>query len=457
MTIKPQANTRNFLMFLLPSLLGLFLFMTPVEYKDTLSIPVAVLAKILQAVIGEYLPLIVTLVIATTGVMSLITKVIKPDVICKNSFLNQLFDVSVLWLVVRLLGAIFCVMTYLGVGSEVNPIAGMITSGDTGALILNDLLPVLLSVFLFAGLFLPLLLNFGLLELIGTLFTRIMRPLFKLPGRSAVNCSTSWLGDGTVGVMLTSKQFEQKIYTQREAAIVGTTFSAVSITFSMVVISQVKLEHLFLPFYLAVCLSGFVAALIMPRIPPLSLKKDEYIDGTTPDENDEAIPAGKTVFGYGLELAVVKASKVERLTDELKQGVHTALDMVFGVLPVVMGIGTIALILAEHTSIFTILGTPFIPYLELLAIPDAIKASETIVVGFADMFLPSIMAASIESDLTRFVVAAMSVSQLIYMSEVGALLLGSKIPVNIFELFAVFILRTLITLPIIAGIAHLIF
>jgi len=48
----------------------------------------------------------------------------------------------------------------------------------------------------------------------------------------------------------------------------------------------------------------------------------------------------------------------------------------------------------------------------------------------------------------------MSVTQLIYMSEVGALLLGSKIPVNIFELFVIFILRTLVTLPVIALMAH---
>ncbi|MGL4713584.1 MAG: YjiH family protein, partial [Shewanella sp.] len=46
---------------------------------------------------------------------------------------------------------------------------------------------------------------------------------------------------------------------------------------------------------------------------------------------------------------------------------------------------------------------------------------------------------------------------LIYMSEVGALLIGSKIPVNFIELFVVFILRTLVTLPVIAGVAHLLF
>ena len=54
-------------------------------------------------------------------------------------------------------------------------------------------------------------------------------------------------------------------------------------------------------------------------------------------------------------------------------------------------------------------------------------------------------------------IAALSVTQLIYMSEVGALLLGSKIPVTLLDLLLIFLLRTLVTLPVIAGVAHLLF
>ena len=131
--------------------------------------------------------------------------------------------------------------------------------------------------------------------------------------------------------------------------------------------------------------------------------------------------------------------------------------MVFGVLPVIMAIGTIGLMVSEYTPVFHYLGMPFLPLLELLQIPDAVAASETMVVGFTDMFVPSILVASVESDMTRFVIAALSLTQLIYLSEVGALLLGSKIPVTLLELFIIFILRTLVTLPVIAGIAHWIF
>ena len=59
---------------------------------------------------------------------------------------------------------------------------GITMSDETG------LLPTLFAVFIFAGLLLPLLLNFGLLELFGALLSKIMRPVFNLPGRSAIDC-----------------------------------------------------------------------------------------------------------------------------------------------------------------------------------------------------------------------------------------------------------------------------
>ncbi|NOH95747.1 YjiH family protein [Vibrio sp. 99-70-13A1] len=446
-----SKSKSSFWIFLIPSLIGLFLFMAPISYDGDLTIPVAILAKSIQAIFGEYLVSVITAIVAFMAVASILYKIFKPTFIKSDPFLEGLFNPSPLWLAVRVIGGTAAVMTFFQIGPEA------IWEENTGGLVLEGLLPTLFSVFIFAGLLLPLLLNFGLLELFGTLLSKIMRPIFNLPGRSAIDCMASWLGDGSVGILLTSKQYENKFYTQREAAVVGTTFSAVSITFSLVVIAQVELEHLFLPFYAAICLAGIIAAVIIPRLPPLSMKKDTFIDGTSPKKDADATPEGHSTFSWGLELAINKASQVKSAKSVFGEGVHNAVDMVFGVLPVVMGMGTIALVTAEYTSVFSILGQPFIPFLELLGVPEAAAASETIVVGFADMFIPAILAASIDNEMTRFVIAAMSVTQLIYMSEVGALLLGSKIPVNILELFVIFILRTLITLPVIAGVAHLIF
>jgi len=281
-----------------------------------------------------------------------------------------------------------------------------------------------------------------------------MRPVFNLPGRSALDCVASWLGDGSIGVLLTSKQYEEGFYSKREATVIATTFSAVSITFSLVVISQVGLDHMFLPFYLVVTFAGIVAAIIVPKLPPLSKVPDSYHTGVS---HREDIPDGMKAHQYGMKLALTKADNAPGLKGFFKEGIENVFEMWFGTLPVILAMGTIALIIAEFTPVFRVLGIPFIPIYNLLQIPEAELASQTVIVGFADMFLPSVIASSVESELTRFVVAATSVTQLIYMSEIGSIIMGSKIPVSLKDLFIIFIERTIVTLPVIAIFAHLIF
>jgi len=447
-----QNNTlRNKLVFLLPSLLGVGLFMTPVVYGDGITIPIAVLKDWLLGAIGEQISLLIAAVLVLSAVASSITKLVKPQAILTNTFWNALLNPSPLWFVTRLFGAMAVTMVMLKAGPQV------LIGENTGAFVFTELMPTLFAVFIFAGLLLPLLTHFGLLELVGSLFTKLMRPLFNLPGRSAVDSLASWLGDGSVGILMSSKQYEEKCYTQREAAVIGTTFSAVSISFSLVVLSQVKLETMFVPFYLTVCVAGLVVALIVPRLPPRSRKSDRLVDGSKRDRDPELVPEGQSLLAYSWQSAMNRVAQVERIDQVVLVSIKNALDMVFGVLPVVMAIGTLGLMVAEHTPLFSWLGVPFVPLLELLQIPLADQASETMVVGFADMFIPSIIASGIDNEMTRFVIAALSVTQLLFLSEVGALLLGSKIPVKAWELFVIFLLRTLVSLPVIAAMAHLIF
>lgn len=132
--------------------------------------------------------------------------------------------------------------------------------------------------------------------------------------------------------------------------------------------------------------------------------------------------------------------------------------MWFGVMLVVKAIGTLALLLANNTHIFDLIGKHFLPLLELLQILEAVEASKTMIVGFTDMFTPSIIAAGgVTSAMTRFIIAVISETQLIYLSEVGGLILDSKLPVNIGELFVIFLERTIISLLIVAPIAHIVF
>ncbi|WP_188392360.1 YjiH family protein [Compostibacillus humi] len=439
------------LKFILPSLAGIFLFMIPVPSGDGMTIPVSVLAGWAQDLLANHLSLIMMIIIIITALASIIAKIAGKEVLAKTPFFQNLFYTNGFWLTTRILAAVFAVMVYFQLGPEA------VHGPNTGQLLLDSLLHVLFAVFLFAGVFLPLLTNFGLLELFGAFMTKIMRPLFKLPGRSSIDALASWIGDGTIGVLLTSKQYEGGFYTKREAAVIGTTFSVVSITFSLVVLAEVGLSHLFVPFYLTIVAAGFVAAIIMPRIPPLSKKADTYVNGEKTSANAEEAPANTSIVKFGYEKALDRAKQETSVYKFFKEGGQNILDMWMGVAPIVMAFGLIALIIAEYTPFFQWLGAPFVPLLKLMQIPFAEEASQTILIGFADMFLPAIIGSGIEAEITRFIIAALSVTQLIYMSEVGGLLLGSKIPVNLFDLIVIFLLRTIITLPIITLIAHIIF
>ena len=441
-------KNKLFWRFLIPSLIGVFLFVTPIQYEGNISIPIAVASSFLQKILGEYSLVLIWIIISLSAVVTILHKIFKIPFIKRNPKLDNLFDVKGIWFIIRMLGFVLANMIFFGWGPD------FIIGELTGGFVITSLLPTLLSVFLLAALLLSLLIDYGLLDFFGALLIRFMRPVFNLPGRSALNCIASWLGDGSIGVLMTSKQYEEGFYSKREATVVATTFSAVSITFCLVVISQVNLAHMFLPFYLVVTLSGIIAAIIVPRIPPLSKVPDTYY---TDVPHQEDVPEGMTARQYGLQLALEKAEKSPGLKDFFKNGVENVLEMWLGTIPVVLAMGTVALIIAEFTPVFKILGMPFIPLYQLLQIPEAEMASQTVIVGFADMFLPSVIGASIESEMTRFVVAGTSVAQLIYMSETGSIIMGSKVPVSFWKLFVIFLERTLVTIPIIALFAHLLF
>lgn len=439
-------STHGLIKFLVPSLLGVLLFLVPFSTGDTINIGMGLMADGLKALLGEALPAIATLVLCLSVLLTGIVKLARPTW-AREGVLHELFDVAPLWVTMRALGALFALMTYFQVGPA------FITASFTGGVMLNDLAPVLLTFFFFAAILLPFLVDFGFMEFIGSLVRTPFRIIFGLPGRSAIDATASWMGSGTVGVLITTQQYEQGFYNRREASAIATNFSIVSIAFALLVTSFIGINHLFVPFYLTVVVAGLVAAVIVPRLPPLSRKPNTYYEPVGCQIQEENT-GNQNLLRYSLGVAVARAEKAPGPARLAKLALYNVADIFFGLLPLVIAIGTVALVLAEFTPLFTWLSYPMVPVLEWMRIPEAEAAAPATLVGFADMFLPAVLASDIESELTRFVIACLSLTQLIYMSEIGALLMKSKIPLKLWELVAIFLLRTAITLPIIVVMAH---
>ena len=131
------------------------------------------------------------------------------------------------------------------------------------------------------------------------------------------------------------------------------------------------------------------------------------------------------------------------------------MEILVAVLGPAMLIATAATILVFQTPVFEWLTLPLVPLLEGFGLQDARIASPGFVAGLLDQFTPALIAQHVDSDLTRFVLAGLSICQLLYLSELGMILLRSSLPLQLRHLLAIFTLRTVIVFPVFLLVGHL--
>ncbi len=445
---SPKHSTGDFLKFLIPSILGAALFLIPFPNGESFTVSIGIIIDKLSGLLGsEVLSAFALVMVSFSALGAILYRIFEKKI--KSDILKTLFKTSIPYLVFRIVGAVFVVMTYFQLGPE------MFWSAGTGGT-MQGLLNTLIVNFLVCGLLLPLLIDFGSMDYVGILIQRVMRPLFTLPGRSSLDCLASFVGNGTVGIVITSKQYDEGYYTGREASVIATCFSIVSIPFCLVIAEFLSVDAYFFPMYFTVTITCIILAIITPRIYPLRKISNEYHERVG-KQIVEDVPHGAKLHQWAVQKGVERAAKNKSWSKVAQKGLVTALDIWLTLLPVVMFGGVVALIVAEYTPFFTIISYPFAAFLELLQIPQAAQAAPGIVAGFADMFLPAILGADIESEMTRFFIACVSLCQLIFFTENVMIILKSDIPLKFINLIVIFLERTLVSILVAAAAAHILF
>lgn len=433
--------------FLIPSAIGVLFFLVPFSLDGEITLLLSLIVDKTKALFDGALIPIVIAVLAVSAVASLVGT-IRPSTY--SGFLAKLFSVKWPVLALRWVAVVLACMTYWQVGPE------MIWSKYTGGLMLGDLMTSLIPFFFWAGLLLPLLTDFGFMELVGTVVRKVMRPLFKVPGRAAVDCTASWIGSGTIGVVITDLQYRQGFYTAREAISIATGFSVVSVPIVILFAEFLKAPQIIPQLFFGMVTVGVVLAIIMPRIPPISRKPDEYYSEASQQGVVEDFPKNVGLLTAAVRVASARAS-LRREEHVLVSGSKVIADIWFTLMPIVMTLGVVATVIAEYTPFFEWISWPFKHLLILFGVAEAATAAPTLMVGFADVFLPFILGAAIESVETKFIIGTVALVQIIFMTEVGALLLKSAIPINFLDLVVIFLLRTIIALPLAVLLATVLF
>ena len=403
----------------------------------------------------HYLLALVLITISFVG--SVVAWVAKPKFIMENPTFKAAFLSPPVYVVSKAVGAVFIWMVFLGIGPE-----AIIDDWDVTAI--AGLVAALVIIFLVLIPFMPLITDYGLMDFIGIAIKKVVRALFTLPGRASVDLMASWFGSSVASIIITRGQHERGFYTGREASVIAVNFSFVSLPFTFVVVNEllrgteyaetINVGTFFLWTYLVMCLTCVVLGLILPRIWPQRGLPDEYLAEVGKQSVEDDKPEGMSTFAYAIQNARNRAAEA-RFSNVIKSAGKAYVNVYMDLLAIVMAWGTVAVLVATRTDVFDWISWPFGQYMRLLGIEGAMEVAPTTIVGFVDMLLPAILASSEVPLMTLFIIGVLSIVQIIYLAETGALIIRSKMPLGIGKLAIIFLMRTILGLPVIVGLTHL--
>ena len=176
-----NQKSKTLFKLIVPSLLGVLLFLVPLNYNGSSELVVGIMGSWLKKIMGAALIPTVVIITVASAFITVIHKIVPIPFIKKNKSLDELFSPDKFWFSVRIIGAVLAIITYFKFGTEI------IWSEDTGSSILTSILPTCMVWYLIGGFFLPLLTDYGLMDLLSSIFTKFARRLFCVPGRAMID------------------------------------------------------------------------------------------------------------------------------------------------------------------------------------------------------------------------------------------------------------------------------
>lgn len=418
--------------FIVFSFIGIFAFFAPLTVKGVSSIPLDHIVVWLIESFPSFTAVYALFIILAGALYPFVTK----------TWNESRFEIAFSLLKVLGLGAGVLIFFNIGPAWLLDP--------NMGPFLYYELIVFIGYIVPLGGLFLTFLIGYGFLEFAGVLFQKVMRPIWKVPGRSAVNALASRVASLVVVYLMTNKEYKEGKYTVKEAVIIASGFITVEATFLIIIARTVDIMSIFYLYFLVTMLVTFLVTAITVRIWPINKMSDDYHGGEGKPE--EAVK--EKYFQTAWNRALDTAGKAPSLGKNLWAQFLEAMSMTMSVLPAILSIGLIGLVLAQYTPIFDYLGYMFFPFTWLLQIPDALLAAKAVSLGITEILLPALVIVDAEL-ITRFIVAVVSVSSILFFSTSIPSIMATEIPVTIPQLLIIWLERVILSFIIVTPIAFL--
>ncbi|WP_414055261.1 YjiH family protein [Macrococcus equi] len=421
--------------FYVYSIIGIICFFVPITIGENNTIIIDHIVNWIKIYLAPILPYYALLLILIGAVYPFLNGS------WKNSYTNLSFTIF------KVLGVIVGFMVVFKVGPK------FILSTDLGPFLFEKLAIPLGVLIPIGSVFLSLLVGYGLLEFIGVLCRKFMRPVFNTPGKSAVDAVASFVGSYSIGLMITNKVYKEGHYTNKEAVIIATGFSTVSAPFMIIVAKTLGIMEHWNLFFWSTLVITFIVTAITVHIPPIRFESNDTYEGVPyKEEVSKGMPLLKEAY---LE-AKIAISTANTLLQNIMINIKDGVIMTMAILPSIMSIGLLGLLIAKYTSIIKYLSLIFYPILSLFPSIDVPVLAEASTLSVIEMLLPAAIAQ--DADLiTRFTTGVMSISAIIFFSSVVPVIVSTDIKIPIWKLVVIWFERVILTLIITIPFALIIF
>ena len=432
---KKKFNSSDIALFIFYSLFGIFMFFVPVTIGGAKSIPIDHITSLVKKLPNYNLIFGVFMVVAG------IAYAIKTKSWQKSKLHSVFFAIKLVALVF-----VFMYVTNKG--------PARIFDGDMLPLIWNGIMVSVATIVPIGSVFLAFLTGFGLMEFIGVFMEPVMRPVFKTPGRSAVDAVASFVGSYSLALLITNRVYLEDTYTKKEAAIIATGFSTVSATFMIIVAKTLGLLDYWLAYFWITLFVTFIVTAITARIFPLNRKPQEYYSGKeyVPEEKK------KVTFSDALDAGMTGYKNSGSLASVVKDNFIDGFKMALNIAPSLLGVGMIGLLLAEYTPIFDIIGYIFYPFTLITRVEEPLMVAQALGMSIAEMLLPAPVVANAGLGLiAKMLVAVVSVSEILFFSASIPVMMGTEIPLKFSDYIIIWIERVILSIVITMPILYLFF
>lgn len=444
-------TARNISLFVIPSAFGVCAFLLPFEWHDTVNTLIGHGKEYLLSILKDNLGELVVAVSFLTMMLSVAATSIRPHWIMRNQIFRENLICNPFWFAARFISIPIAMIAVWG-----NPELFGLFLKDSQLIVLN-LAPKLIILTFIMSLTAPMLLDFGLVQFVAVYASPVMRPLFKVPGRSAVDCIASWLGSSSMAVVITAKMHHCGYYNDREAAVMVTSFSLTGIYNIYAIATLLDFRYAFPQIVFSVYLTMFLLALIFPRIWPLNSIPETYhggIDGY--DVPPQEARHGHTLFDWALLRGINKARHMS-IKQYFLETLSIAVPLIFGTIPLMITFGTLLLAVADMTPILDIISYPVSWLFEMSGAAEAQVLGGAVVFAYIDQYLAAAYAQMLFSESARFLCICLTTIGLINLTEVGIHVWHSTIPIKIWQMTVIYLMRIAFSLLVLMPLSFLFF